>query len=256
MGADRFTPEFYERLASLCVDKIYLVTDDIVYLNKIKGSCKGKCIVTDLENAVAMSTDIVVEALGFELAKKVVKELLLRGSKVILTTQSLLIEEEIKKELERANEKGGEIIVPFGATPMLDLIEALSLLSDSEVYIEVKRPPMFLKSALKEAGLDPDSIDLEVVVYEGPASFELKRVKEDINTLMAPILALGKDIHVKIIADPDADKSTYKIRAKAKGINAHYEGVYEITERGLSVIVEYSVLRAIARECKRGIKVL
>ena len=256
LGAERFTLKFYERLSSLCVDQIYLVSDDIIYSNEIKKVCGNKCILTELEKAIALSPNIVIEALGFEKAKKVIKDILKRGSKVILTTQSLLIEEDVRKEVERLTEKGGEVIVPFGATPMLDLIEALSLANDSEVYIEVRRPPEFLKSALKEAGLDPDSIDVEVVVYEGPASAELKRVKEDINTLMAPILALGKDIHVKIIADPKTDKSMYRIEARAEGVKAVYEGIYNITEKGFSVVVEYSVLRVVARECKRGIKVL
>ena len=256
MGAERFTLKFYKRLSSLCINEIYLVSDDMMYSNEIKRVCGNKCISTELEKAIALSPNVVIEALGFEKAKKVIKNILMRGSKVILTTQSLLIEENVRKEVERLAERGGEVIVPFGATPMLDLIEALSFVDDSEVYIEVRRPPKFLKSALREAGLDPNSIDVEVVVYEGPASAELKRVKEDINTLMAPILALGKDIHVKIIADPKASKSMYKIKAKAEGVKAEYEGIYNITEKGFSVVVEYSVLRAVARECKRGIKVL
>ncbi len=257
LGADKFSLSFFERLSSLCPEKIYLVADDLPYLDQAKKKCRGKCVLTDMDKVIALAPNVVVEALGYEKAKKVVKQLVMKGSKVILTTQSILIEDDVRKELERVAERGGgKIIVPFGATPMLDLIEALSLTEDSEVYIEVRRPPSFLKSALREAGIDPKGIEVEVVVYEGPVSEELRRVKEDINTLMAPLLALGKDIHVKIIADPKTNNSTYRIEAKASGIRAHFEGIYDITEKGLSVVVEFSVLRVVKRLCNGTIEVL
>ena len=127
---------------------------------------------------------------------------------------------------------------------------------DVSVEVEVRRPPMFLKSAMKEAGLDPHGISVEVVVYEGSALRELKRVKEDINTLMAPIVALGRDINVRIIADPNLNKSKYKMIIRTDDIKATFEGEYEINEKGISNVMEYSVLRIIMRECKGAVKVL
>ena len=230
----------------LKVDKVYAVAshEEVV---------KGRSIfpnIVELEEDVAtnMKFDAVLEVIGPKKAKELVPKLLSKGNSVVMMTASLLADDQYMEEIRRlARHKGGRVILPFGAVGGLDLINALSIYGDLEVEIEVRRRPEVLADVLREAGFEVDAAEIPVVLYEGSAKEELRRVQQGINTIMASVVAAGKDVWLKIVADKNIRGSIYTVKARNPIANVTLRAEYEVFEEDpkLSKIMAYSAIRAL-----------
>jgi len=242
------------RLASLLegdsdVERVYVCCVD--YSN-FKPS--GKSILVEEDVVFEIKPDVVVEDVGAEGAREVIRKALRGDSNVVVLSASVFSDMKFLEEVDeeaRAREK--YVVVPFGALPAMDALEALSLDSLRAVDISIRRSPEQLASILREAGLEPEAVVAPVVVYEGSTLEELEKVKEDINTLMAAVLASGKDPMLKIVADNEVEESEYKIKIVSDIAQIEVKANYKtIEESKLSEIIVYSVYRAVKRLLKKG----
>ncbi|ALU12097.1 hypothetical protein EYM_00160 [Ignicoccus islandicus DSM 13165] len=230
----------------LNIDAIDVIDTENIGIEINRANEKVKII--DLDVALKKNYTLVVEMAGASKAKDLVPKFLERGNKVVLLAASLLADEKYFEEITRiAKLSGGKIIVPFGAIPGLDIISALSPLQNLDVEIEIRRPPEVLAKVLKEAGFEPDAAEVPVVLYEGSALEELKRIKNGINTIMAAVLAAGRDIKLKIVADSQVEGSKYKVKISSPIANVRIEAIYEVLGKDptVSKIFVYSVIRVI-----------
>lgn len=228
------------------IRKVYVCCMEYVEVSKELGE---KAIVVDEKSVYDVRADAVVEDVGAERAKDVIRSALEKGSHVVVVSASVFSDKQFLEEVEElAREVGKYVVVPFGALPGMDALEALSLDSLEEVDIWIRRSPRQLLTILKEAGLEPEAVEVPVVVYEGSALEEIVRVKEDINTLMAAVLASKKDPNIKIVADKDIEGSEYRIKIKSAIAQIEINAKYKTTEETrLSEIMVYSVYRAVKR---------
>ncbi len=224
---------------------------DVVDTEKIQIDVKElnpKANLIDVESALNKSYSLVIEMVGASRAKELVPKFLERGNVVVLLAASLLANEEYLARIsEIAKKSGGRVIVPFGAVAGLDVVNALSPLSDLEIEIEIRRPPQVLARVLREAGFELDAAEVPLVLYEGSALEELKKVKDGINTIMAAILAASRDVKLRIVADNQVEGSKYKIKVNSSIANVKIESSYKTLEEDptVSEIIVYSVIRVI-----------
>ncbi len=235
------------RNKKLHVDKVYAVADHSEIV-KVREEVFPNLIEIDEEVASNNKFDAVLEAIGPKKAKDLVLKLLSKGNTIVMMTSSLLADDEYMENVRRmARLHGGRIVVPFGAVGGLDLINALSLYGDLEVEVEVRRKPEVLANVLREAGFEVDAAELPVVLYEGSAKEELKKIQQGINTIMASVIASGKDVNLRIVADKNVKGSVYILSAKSPIAKVTMKAEYEVFEEDpkLSKIMAYSALRAL-----------
>lgn len=228
------------------IRKVYVCCMEYVEVGKELGE---KTVVVDEKTVYDVRADVVVEDVGAEKAKDVIRSALKKSSHVVVVSASVFSDKLFLKEVEELTKEVGKyVVVPFGALPAMDALEALSLDTLEAVDIWIRRSPRQLLTILKEAGLEPEAVEVPVVVYEGSALEEIVRVKEDINTLMAAVLASRKDPNIKIVADKDVKGSEYRIKIKSEIAQIEISAKYKtIEETRLSEIMVYSVYRAIKR---------
>ncbi|UXD22662.1 hypothetical protein IPA_07135 [Ignicoccus pacificus DSM 13166] len=231
----------------LKVDKVYAVAPhaEIAKAREILP----KLIELDEDVAVKMKFSAVLEIAGPQKAKEYVPKFLMQGNTVIMMTSSLLADDDYMEEIKRITKAyGGRIVVPFGAVGGLDLVNALSVFEDLKVEVEVRRRPEVLADVLREAGFEVDATeDVPVVLYEGSAKEELRKVQKGINTIMAAVLAAGRDVNLRIVADASVKGSKYSLIIESPIAKAKLQAEYEVFEEDpkLSKIMAYSALRAL-----------
>ncbi len=239
------------------VEKLVLCCMNYETASKIvKGR---KALIVDEDKLYASAPEVVVEDIGAERAMDVVMKSLEAGAHVVVMSASVFSDERALNEAQRkAMEVKRNVVIPFGALPAMDALEALSLDGLKEIEISVRRTPEQLLTPLKEAGIEPEAASIPIVVYEGSVLEELRRVKEDINTLMAAVLAAKRDATVKIIADSNVRKSEYKITMKSDIGTIEVTASYDVLlETHVSKIMIYSAYRAVKRLLHPwGVKVL
>ena len=98
-----------------------------------------------------------------------------------------------------------------------------------EVHVTMKKPPKNVDCAA--AGVDPDSIVEETVLYEGPTRGVCPQFPRNTNTLAAIAYAgIGFDKTLStLVVNPQWDTATVAIRARGGGIELNVERVEGIT---------------------------
>ncbi len=146
--------------------------------------------------------DLVIEAASPQAVSEVVPMILERGINVLIMSTGALMDFELKKKLEKiASSTGAKIYAPSGAIVGLDGIKAASIGKIIEASLITRKPP-------KSLGIMADG---ETILYEGKASDAVKEFPTNINVAAALSLACGKDVDVKIIADPGVDKNVHEV---------------------------------------------
>lgn len=146
--------------------------------------------------------DLIIEAASPQAVAEIVPMILERGINVLIMSTGALMDFELKKNLENiASSTGAKIYAPSGAIVGLDGIKAASIGKISEASLITRKPP-------KSLGIMADGV---TILYEGKASEAVKEFPTNINVAAALSLACGKDVDVKIIADPDVDKNVHEV---------------------------------------------
>ena len=188
--------------------------------------------VDDMINNV----DLVIEAASQEAVIKIVPQILEKGKDVIIMSIGALIDSELRNHLKNIAEKNkSRIYAPSGAIVGLDGIKAVSIGEINEVSLVTRKSPESL-------GI---SVDNETILYEGKAKDAVRKFPANINVAAALSIAYGKEINVKIIADPKVTRNCHEICVK--GDFGEFRTITQnekcATNPKTSVLAAYSVVK-------------
>jgi aspartate dehydrogenase len=190
--------------------------------------------VDDMINNV----DLVIEAASQEAVIKIVPQILEKGKDVIIMSIGALIDSELRNHLKNIAEKNkSRIYAPSGAIVGLDGIKAASIGEISEVSLVTRKSPESL-------GI---SVDNETILYEGKAKDAVRKFPANINVAAALSIAYGKEVDVKIIADPSVSRNCHEVCVA--GDFGEFRTITEnetcVTNPKTSVLAAYSAVKLI-----------
>ena len=146
--------------------------------------------------------DLVIETASPQAVKEIVPRILERGKDVIVMSVGALLDTDLRKNLKRiARENNSRIYVPSGAIVGLDGVKAASIGKIHQVSLITRKPP-------KSLGI---SAEKETVLYEGKAKDAVEKFPMNINVAATLSIACGKEVDVKIIADPNVDRNSHEV---------------------------------------------
>ena len=158
-------------------------------------------VVLEIEDMLD-KIDLVIEAASPQAVNEIVPKILKSGKNVLIMSIGALMDFKLKENLEKiAASTGTKIYAPSGAIIGLDGIKAASIGKIKEASLITRKPP-------KSLGIKTDG---ETILYEGKASDAVKEFPTNINVAAALSLACGKDVDVKIIADPSVDRNMHEV---------------------------------------------
>ena len=153
-------------------------------------------------NDMLDNVDLVIEAASHDAVIKIIPQVLKKGKDVIIMSLGALIDSDLRNYLEEiADENNSRIYAPSGAVVGLDGIKAASIGEINEVRLVTRKSP-------KSLGI---SVDTETVLYEGKAGDAVRKFPANINVAAALSIAYGKEVDVKIIADPNVSRNCHEI---------------------------------------------
>jgi aspartate dehydrogenase len=146
--------------------------------------------------------DLVIEAASPQAVREVVPTVLESGVDMIVMSVGALLDNELRERLERiAKKSGARIYAPSGAIVGIDGIKAASIGSIKSASLVTRKPP-------KSLGI---STDKEEILYEGKAGDAVRKFPMNINVAATLSLACGREVDVKIIADPKVDRNMHEV---------------------------------------------
>lgn len=158
-------------------------------------------MVSDV-NDMLDNVDLVIEAASHDAVIKIVPQVLKKGKDVIIMSLGALLDPDLRNCLENiAIENNSTIYAPSGAVVGLDGIKAASIGDINEVRLVTRKSPESL-------GI---SVDTETVLYDGKAGDAVRKFPANINVAAALSIAYGKEIDVKIIADPNVSCNCHEV---------------------------------------------
>ena len=191
-------------------------------------SLQSDLVLNDLGDFASKEPDLVVEMAHPDVTRQW-GEKLLQNTNYLLISVTALADPEIEKMLEETTQQHGtRAFLPHGGVVGMD-----ALLENRNVWDEVhsvmKKPPKNVDCAA--AGVDPDSITKETVLYDGPTRHVCPKFPRNTNTLAAIAYAgIGFDrTRSTLIVNPDWDTATVEIHAKVGGITLDVSRVEGIT---------------------------
>lgn len=184
----------------LGVDLKYFYDRDIERAENLAFLVDGT-VVLEIEDMLD-KVDLVIEAASPQAVAEIVPKVLKSSKNILIMSTGALMDSELKENLENiAASTGAKIYAPSGAIVGLDGIKAASIGKIKEASLITRKPP-------KSLGIKADG---ETILYEGKASDAVKEFPTNINVAAALSLACGKDVNVKIIADPGVDKNMHEV---------------------------------------------
>ncbi len=159
-------------------------------------------IVVDEVNDMLDHVDLVIEAASPQAVVEIVPQVLKKGKDVIIMSLGALIDSEFKANLEEIAEKNNSrIYAPSGAIVGLDGIKAASI-------GEIHRVSLITRKSPESLGILSDD---EIILYEGNAVEAVRKFPMNINVAAALSIACGREVDVKIIADPNVDQNCHEV---------------------------------------------
>jgi aspartate dehydrogenase len=187
-------------IANIMTDLKFFYDRDIERAENLALQVDGT-VVLEIEDMLD-KVDLVIEAASPQAVEEVVPHILERGKNVLIMSIGALMDFELKNRLEKiAASTGAKIYAPSGAIVGLDGIKAASIGKITKASLITRKPP-------KSLGISAEG---ETVLYEGKASTAVKEFPTNINVAAALSIACGRDIDVKIIADPAVDRNMHEV---------------------------------------------
>jgi aspartate dehydrogenase len=154
-------------------------------------------------NSMLDNVDLVIEAAAPQAVSETVPIVLEHGVDVIIMSIGALMDSELRKTLENlAAKNNAKIYAPSGAIVGLDGIKAASIGKIQSATLVTRKPPRSLGVSAEE----------ETILYEGKAGDAVRKFPMNINVAAALSLACGKEVDVKIIADPSVDRNMHEVQ--------------------------------------------
>ncbi|MDD3985073.1 MAG: aspartate dehydrogenase [Methanobacterium sp.] len=184
----------------LGVDLKYFYDRDMERAENLASQVDGT-VVLDIKNMLD-KVDLVIEAASPQAVSETVPQILEHGVDVIIMSIGALMDPKLKTKLKTlASQHNTKIYAPSGAIVGLDGIKATSIGKIESATLITRKPP-------KSLGV---STDKETILYEGKAGDAVLKFPMNINVAAALSLACGREIDVKIIADPVVDRNMHEV---------------------------------------------
>ncbi len=184
----------------LGVDLEFFFDRDIERAENLAFQVDGT-VVIEIEDMLN-NVDLVIEAASPQAVADVIPQVLEKGKDVLIMSIGALMDFELKKKLEDiAASNKAKIYAPSGAIVGLDGIKAASIGKIKKASLITRKPPRSLGISAKG----------ETILYEGKASRAVMEFPTNINVAAALSIACGKDVDVKIIADPTVDRNMHEV---------------------------------------------
>ena len=176
--------------------------------------------------------------------------LLRLGIDLVIASIGALSDEALHRELEAAAAIGGaRLILPAGAVPGIDALNAAMLGGLERVSYTSRKPPGAWKGTPAETVLNLDSLQQPATFYTGTARAAARAYPKNANVAATVALAgLGFDAtEVRLIADPAAKGNLHEIEAEGAfgQMRLSIEGRPLKSNPKTSSLAAYSTVRAI-----------
>jgi len=173
--------------------------------------------VTSLEDLLAFSPDVVVEASTHDAVVAMGPEILTRGVDFIPLSLGAFVDPGLMEIMTAAAEKGGSRLhIPSGGIGALDALQTALIGGVEKVTMTTRKYSTTWKGipAVDELGVDLENLKEPLLLFEGPARECMKKYPQSINIGAAlSIAGIGFDrTIIKIYADPTVEYNTHEIR--------------------------------------------
>ena len=182
----------------------------------------------DLGGFASREPDLVVEMAHPDVTRQWGKKIL-EKTNYMLVSVTAMADAEVEKQLQEATAKHGtRCFIPHGGVVGMD-----ALLENRDVWesvdIVMKKNPKNVDCAA--AGVNPDDIKEETVLYDGPTRGVCPKFPRNVNTHAAIALAsLGFDrTHSLLVVNPAWNWASVAVHAKGPGVELNVERIETIT---------------------------
>ena len=189
-------------------------------LDRARQRCAGFRAPPAVRPAGALPelADVVVECAPAAAFPDVARPALEAGRTLVCVSVAALLDHPGCVDL--AAEHGGRILVPSGAIPGLDAVQAAALGDVEEVRMVTRKPPAGLDGVpwLLDRGVDVHAFREPTRVFEGSAREAARRFPANVNVAAALGLAgVGPDrTRVEVWADPSITRNVHEISVEAE----------------------------------------
>ena len=185
-------------------------------------------VLEDLGQFAAASPDLVVEMAHPDVTRQWGTTFLEKTDYMFISVTALA-DEGMVETLEAVTQKHGtRAFVPHGGVVGMDALRENRDVWDT-VDIIMKKPPKNVDC--DRAGIDPDSVTEETVLYDGPTRGVCPLFPRNVNTHATIAYAgIGFDrTHSLLVVNPAWNTAALAVHAKGPGIELHVERVEGIT---------------------------
>ncbi len=185
-------------------------------------------VLADLAWFEEKSPDLMVEMAHPDVTRQWGTTILEKTNYMFISVTALADEGMEEKLKEVTHQHGTRVFVPHGGVVGMDaLLENRDVWE--EVHVVMKKPPKNVDC--ERAGIDPDSITGEKVLYDGPTRGICPIFPRNVNTHAAIAYAgIGFDrTHSLLIVNPEWDKASVAVHATGPGLELEVERIEGIT---------------------------
>ncbi len=182
----------------------------------------------DLGDFTQSNPDLVVEMAHPDVSREWGCAILEKTDYLLVSVTAMADAQLEKQLLEAASRHGTRLFLPHGGVVGMDALYENRDIWES-VEVVMKKPPANVDCAA--AGMDPDQIKEETVLYDGPTRGICPMFPRNVNTHAIIALAgIGFDrTRSVLVVDPAWNVATVEIQASGGGIQLHTERVEGIT---------------------------
>jgi len=216
----------------------------------------GAVQVGDLPALLASDPALIVETASQDAVRHLVPLCLDAGRAVLISSVGALTDAGLLAMLQAtAEQRGTHIILPAGAIGALDYVRAARHAADASVVYESRKPVGAWREELRALGVDPDSLDAPLTLYEGDARGAASRYPANLN--VAATLALAgrgfEGTQVRVVVDPAVARNTHTITVESElgTMTISLSNRPAVTNPKSSMVVSRSILAAVEQYFSR-----
>ncbi|MCV3274317.1 aspartate dehydrogenase [Roseobacter sinensis] len=209
-------------------------------------------VTDDIATLIEAAPDLLVECAGQSSVADYAPLALRHGVDTVVVSVGALADDRVFRDLRSAAIEGGaRLILPSGAIGGLDLLAALALAGEPEVFYRGTKPPAAWRGTAAEDHCDLAHLSRRQTFFDGSAREAARLYPKNANVAAALALACGSfdRTSVQLVADPDAsgNSHSYEVRSEAGRFAVEIESAPVEGNAKTSLSTAYSVIREINR---------
>lgn len=229
----------------------------LALLDRLGDRLAASCVIrTELEDFLADAPDVVAECASHTAVQSYGVSILEGGCDLVVISIASLVDEDLRRRLEDAAERGGSrIILPPGAIGGIDALGAARLSGLKTVIYTGRKPPNAWRGTPAEALLDLNALRGPEIFFTGSARQAAAHYPFNANVTAALALAgIGFDrTEVRLIADPGIARNAHEVAVTSLcgDFTVKLEGQPSPSNPRTSMLAGYSVARELLNRVSR-----